>query len=84
MEFVIGIIVVAIVLFVIFKVFRIAFKYAWKFFLNGMVGLFVLIIFNLFGHILGIPLELNFLNATIAGFLGIPGIILLLIFQYVI
>lgn len=48
---------------------------------NGIVGLVLLFVFNLVGGIFGLQVEVNALNSIIAGFFGIPGIILLLILQ---
>ncbi|HHV39585.1 MAG TPA: pro-sigmaK processing inhibitor BofA [Tepidimicrobium sp.] len=48
---------------------------------NGIVGGIVLLLFNLIGGFIGLSLTINPLTAVITGFLGIPGIILLLIMQ---
>lgn len=84
MGFIIGVILAFILLSICFKVFRVTCKYAMKFVWNGLAGVVTLLFFNLFGAVLGIPLALNIFNATIAGFLGMPGIVLLLLMKYVI
>lgn len=46
---------------------------------NGITGAVILILFNLVGGLFGLNLDLNFLNAIVAGIFGIPGIIVLLL-----
>ena len=46
---------------------------------NGITGAVFLILFNLVGGLFGLSLDLNFLNAIVAGIFGIPGIIVLLL-----
>ena len=48
---------------------------------NGILGGILLFIVNLIGNFIGISLVINPITALIAGFLGIPGVILLLILQ---
>lgn len=48
---------------------------------NGILGGILLFIVNLIGNFIGISLAINPITALIAGFLGIPGVILLLILQ---
>lgn len=54
-----------------------------KLLINGLIGGAVLFIFNLVGGIFNLSIALNPLNAVIVGFLGIPGVILLLILQVI-
>lgn len=46
---------------------------------NGVIGGVVLVIFNLIGSFFNLQIVLNPINALIVGFLGIPGLILLLL-----
>lgn len=50
-----------------------------KLIINGIIGGFLLLVFNLIGGIFGITIAINPLNAIIVGLLGIPGVLLLLI-----
>lgn len=52
-----------------------------KLIINGIIGGVFLLLFNLIGGLIGLNLVINPLTAIITGFLGIPGIILLLIIQ---
>lgn len=54
-----------------------------KLIVNGVIGGILLVIFNLIGGLIGLNLIINPLSAIIAGLLGVPGIILLLIVQNV-
>lgn len=56
-------------------------KIIWKLIYNGIIGGIMLFILNLAGAFLGIHITINPLTALIAGFLGIPGVILLIIVQ---
>jgi inhibitor of the pro-sigma K processing machinery len=46
--------------------------------INGIVGAIALIIFNVFGTYLGVTIGVNPITALIAGFLGIPGVLLMI------
>ncbi len=46
--------------------------------LNGIIGAIVLVIFNFIGNYIGINIGVNPITALIAGFLGIPGVILMI------
>lgn len=54
-----------------------------KLIVNGVIGGILLVIFNFIGGLIGLNLIINPLSAIIAGLLGVPGIILLLIVQNV-
>ena len=56
-------------------------KIIFKLIVNGVIGGILLLLFNLIGGIFGLTLVINPLTAIIAGLLGIPGVILLLIIQ---
>lgn len=46
--------------------------------INGVIGAIALIVFNLFGTYFGITIGVNPITALIAGFLGIPGVLLMI------
>ena len=54
----------------------------WKMAVNSASGFICLWLLNLASGITGIVFEINFITTLIVGFLGIPGIILLLIGQF--
>lgn len=51
--------------------------------INGVIGALALIVFNLFGSYLGITIGVNPITALIAGFLGIPGVLLMIFVKMV-
>jgi len=53
-----------------------------KLVMNGIIGAVALFVINIFGNFFGLTIGINPVTALIAGFLGIPGIILLLFLQY--
>ena len=56
----------------------------WKIAVNSISGFICLWLLNLASGLTGIVFEINFITALVVGFLGIPGILLLLVFQYLI
>ncbi|ADH59892.1 pro-sigmaK processing inhibitor BofA [Thermoanaerobacter mathranii subsp. mathranii str. A3] len=58
-------------------------KFLLKIIINGIIGGFILLIINLLGKSIGLYIAINPVTALVAGFLGIPGIILLIILQYI-
>lgn len=56
-------------------------KWPLKILLNGIIGIVLLYLTNMLGAYLGFSIGINAVTALIAGFLGIPGVIFLVIFQ---
>ncbi len=48
---------------------------------NSLVGAVLLILFNLLGGLVGLSVGVNVVSALVVGFLGVPGLITLLIVQ---
>lgn len=71
-------IIAILVLFVVLKILSLPMKIIIKFIINAIVGGIVIIIINLFG----VGLELTWLTAAIVGFLGVPGVIIVAIMQF--
>ena len=66
----------AVLLLLLFiKIIRLPLKWLFKLLLHALV-------FNFLGSFVGIWLEINAINAVITGLLGVPGVILLLLFKY--
>ena len=57
-------------------------KWPLKILINGILGIILLYIANIVGSYIGVVLPINAISALIAGFLGIPGIIFLVLFQF--
>ena len=57
-------------------------KWPLKILINGILRIILLYIANIVGSYIGFVLPINAISALIAGFLGIPGIIFLVLFQF--
>jgi len=57
-------------------------KLFFKLLLNTVVGFAVLLAFNYFGSFIGISLPVNWINAIIIGILGIPGVAVVAILNF--
>lgn len=78
-------IIAGILLLVLFiRIIRLPLKWLLKLAIHAAVGFLSLFVLNALGSYVGISLEISPLNCILAGVLGIPGVILMLIFKYVI
>lgn len=66
----------------LFKIFTKPIKRIFKFLLHAVFGFLLLWLVNYFGASLGVTLELSLVNCLIAGFIGIPGVLILLAIHY--
>lgn len=57
-------------------------KWPLKILINGILGIILLYISNIVGSYIGFVLPINAISALVAGFLGMPGIIFLILFQF--
>ena len=71
-----------IVLYIIAKLLVVPVKIIWKLIVNALVGGITLLLVNFFGGFLGINIGINIVTALVAGILGFPGVVLLIIAQY--
>ena len=67
----------------LYKLLSFPLKVLWKLIINAILGAVILFLFNLVGGFLNLSIPINALNALITGVLGIPGVILLLILQWI-
>lgn len=58
-------------------------KWAFKLLLHALFGFIFLFLFNFFGSWLDLHLELTWTNAAVTGLLGLPGVLLLLLVNYI-
>lgn len=78
MEIIAAFAVGLIVLCLIAKIISIPMKLLWKLVTNSIVGAIMLWVVNLFGA----GIEITFIKALIAGVLGIPGVVIVLIMNF--
>lgn len=81
MENILALIIPVLIAVLVFKLLFSQVKLIWKIAVNSISGFICLWLLNLASGITGIVFEINFITTLIVGFLGIPGIILLLIGQ---
>lgn len=70
-----------IILYIVAQVFLKPVKLLWKLLINSVFGLVLLLGANYIGAYFSFDIPINIITVLIAGFLGIPGIILLVCFQ---
>ncbi len=72
--------VLLLILFV--KIIRLPLQLLFKLLLHAAVGFVALFLFNYLGSYIGVTLEITVFRAVVTGVLGVPGVILLLLFKY--
>ena len=78
------ILVVAVIFLGLFiKLLKTPLKLALKLLLHAVAGFVMLLLVNFFGSYIGISLEMSWLNAIVSGVLGVPGVVILLLFKYI-
>lgn len=70
-----------VILYLVAQVFLKPIKLLWKLMLNSAIGLILLLGINFIGAYFSFILPVNIITILIAGFLGIPGLLLLICFQ---
>ena len=58
-------------------------KGLFKLLINGVLGGFILAAINFFGGFVGLHIVINPLTALITGLLGVPGVVLIIILQFI-
>ena len=66
---------------IIGKIFIVPIKWILKLLINSILGALVLYLINILGTIWGLHIGINAITAIIVGLLGIPGVILLILFE---
>lgn len=82
MENILALIVPVLIAIFVIKLLLSQVKLIWKLAVNSISGFICLWLLNLASGLTGIIFEINFITALVVGFLGIPGILLLLVFQF--
>lgn len=71
------------ILFIVLKLLALPMKLIIKLVINGLVGGLIIFIVNLIGTNFGFAIDLNWITALIVGILGIPGVVIVAILQFV-
>ena len=77
------IVLAVLLLLLLLRILRKPIKWALKLLLNALLGFVGLALLNIVGGPIGISLNINWFNALVSGILGIPGVLLLLLFKYI-
>lgn len=70
-----------LVLLLFFKIFSKPIKWILKLLLNALLGFVILIVVNYLGAFVGLKITVGWVSALVAGVLGAPGVILLLLIE---
>lgn len=71
------------ILFVVLKLLALPMKLIIKLVINGIVGGVLIFIINLIGANFAFAIHLNWITALIVGILGVPGVVIVAILQFV-
>ncbi len=71
-----------ILLYIIGYLLLVPIKWIIKLIYNGIIGGLMLLLLNFIGSFFNIGIAINPVTALVAGLLGVPGVILMLILQY--
>jgi inhibitor of the pro-sigma K processing machinery len=82
MENILALIVPVLIAIFVIKLLFSQVKLIWKIAANSLSGFICLWLLNLASGLTGIVFEINFITTLVVGFLGIPGILLLLVLQF--
>jgi len=70
-----------VIIYIVAQVIMKPIKLLWKIIINSAIGLVLLMVANYLAGYIDFNIPINIITVLIAGFLGIPGILLLVCFQ---
>ena len=70
-------------LFLVAKLLLVPIKIIWKLAVNAIVGGITLLLINFIGGFFGLYIPINIITALTTGILGVPGVVMILILQYI-
>lgn len=70
-----------IILFIVAKLFLMPIRFIIKLVWNALIGGALLWLINLVGGLVGFTIAVNWISALVVGLLGVPGVILLVIWK---
>ena len=76
------VIIIAVLVIILFFILKTPVKIILKLLLNTVIGFGALFLINYLGGMIGISIAVNWLNAVIVGVLGVPGVALILLLQW--
>lgn len=82
-EVIFGYIFGIMMLFLLAKLLLVPIKIIWRLAINALVGGIALFLLNIIGGFIGLHIQINIITALITGIFGVPGIVMILILQYI-
>ena len=73
-----------ILLFVLARLLYVPLRFIGRLLINALIGLFLLVLFNAIGGLVGLHIALNPVTALVVGFLGIPGVVVLFVIRHMV
>lgn len=80
MDVIVYFLIAIVAMVILVKLFSWPLKILGKLILNGVLGFILLMLVNFAGQYIGITIPVNAITALISGFLGVPGVIFLIIY----
>lgn len=75
-----AVIAISVLIFII-RIFTKPIRFIFKLLLNTLFGFIILFVVNFLGAFVGFGISMTALNALIVGFLGVPGVLLVILFS---
>ncbi len=72
-----------LLLYIVGRILIMPLKIVLKLMYNALIGGVVLLLLNFLGGYIGLHIALNPVTALVVGFLGVPGVVMLLVLQYI-
>jgi inhibitor of the pro-sigma K processing machinery len=73
-----------LLLYIVGRILIIPLRIVLRLLYNGIIGGIVLLLINFIGGYVGLNIAINAVTALTVGFLGVPGVIMLLILRYIV
>jgi len=83
MQLIFAVLFLVFLIYLVGKIVTKPFRLIFKILFNSLFGLLLLWGYNFIGNFIGIVIPINYLTVLIGGFLGIPGLILLIILNFI-
>jgi len=71
-----------LVLWLLCKILAWPIKIMWKLLVNALIGFAILLLFNMVGSMFGFTITITAFRALLVGVLGVPGVVLLAILEF--
>ena len=66
----------------LFRLLRLPVTWMFKLLLHALCGVVALFVLNFLGSYIGLYIDMNWINAAVTGVLGVPGVLILLLIEF--